>query len=86
MPDFAQKEIPVRTQFYVHRKDGQFVRAPNVDNSYKWAGGLSIEPRRNGDFRYGSPASCFLKSNSLQALFASQRTKEGSRLVMELAG
>src|SRR5437016_9931973 len=38
-PDKNDSLIPNRTHFYERTRLGQFVPAPVVDNSYKWAGG-----------------------------------------------
>ncbi|MEQ8524168.1 serine hydrolase domain-containing protein [Gracilimonas sp.] len=38
MPDYAYREIPARTKFYIY-ENGENKEAPYVDNSYKWAGG-----------------------------------------------
>ncbi|MCP9291374.1 MULTISPECIES: serine hydrolase domain-containing protein [Gracilimonas] len=38
MPDYAYRDIPARTKFYIN-EDGENKEAPYVDNSYKWAGG-----------------------------------------------
>jgi CubicO group peptidase (beta-lactamase class C family) len=38
MPDYAYRDIPARTKFYIY-EDGENKEAPYVDNSYKWAGG-----------------------------------------------
>src|SRR3954468_15782264 len=38
-PDKNDSAIVNRTRFYERTDSGQFVRAPTVDNSYKWAGG-----------------------------------------------
>lgn len=38
LPDYANRDIPDRTKFYVYEDDAN-KEAPYVDNSYKWAGG-----------------------------------------------
>src|SRR3989441_3108423 len=38
-PDRNDSLIPNPTRFYQRTESGQFVLAPSVDNSYKWAGG-----------------------------------------------
>ncbi|MGB9430703.1 MAG: serine hydrolase domain-containing protein [Candidatus Acidiferrum sp.] len=70
--------IEQRSRFYELAKDGHQENAPYVDNSYKWAGGGFLSTAEDL-VRFGSlllqPG--FLKSDSLQQLFTSQKTKSG---------
>jgi serine beta-lactamase-like protein LACTB, mitochondrial len=38
VPDYHEKIIPGRVRFY-QKQNGQIINCPQVDNSYKWAGG-----------------------------------------------
>ena len=38
-PDYSDSIVPGRVRFYENTKDGKFVNAALIDNSYKWAGG-----------------------------------------------
>jgi CubicO group peptidase (beta-lactamase class C family) len=70
--------IEQRSRFYELAKDGHQENAPYVDNSYKWAGGGFLSTAEDL-VRFGAlllkPG--FLKSDSLQQLFTSQKTKSG---------
>ena len=76
-PDQIREIIPQRTRYYERTKDG--VRhAPYEDPSYKWAGGGLISTA--GDLvRFGSGhlTSGYLKQETLDLLFTSQRTADG---------
>lgn len=39
VPEYTDSLIAHRTQYYVHSDSGKILNAPQVDNSYKWAGG-----------------------------------------------
>lgn len=77
-PDRSGVSDTDRTQFYVTARDGKFVGAPIVDSSYMWAGGGFLSTA--GDLvRFGSAMleSGFLKENSREMLFTSQKTSLG---------
>jgi serine beta-lactamase-like protein LACTB len=78
MPDYAGREVPLRTRFYARKKGGGFEPAPAVDNSYKWAGGGFLSTGEDL-VRFGMAhlAPGFLKQESLEALFTSQKTNDG---------
>ncbi|HWQ02870.1 MAG TPA: serine hydrolase domain-containing protein, partial [Candidatus Nitrosotenuis sp.] len=80
MPDYAGRDVAQRTQFYERARGGNdgFVIGPTVDNSYKWAGGGFLSTPEDL-VRFGSALlrPGFLKSSSLDALFTSQKTKDG---------
>src|SRR5437899_12805261 len=77
-PDKTDSLIPNRTRFYQRTEGGQFVPAPAVDNSYKWAGGGFLSTAEDL-VRFGSAhlQPGFLKRDSLQLLFTPQKTKDG---------
>jgi CubicO group peptidase (beta-lactamase class C family) len=66
-----------RTQFYERTATG-FERSPQVDNSYKWAGGGFLSTAEDL-VRFGSAhlAPGFLKASSLELLFTVQHTTSG---------
>jgi CubicO group peptidase (beta-lactamase class C family) len=78
VPDYAGKELPQRTRFYQRGPGGEFVLAPAVDNSYKWAGGGFLSTPEDL-VRFGSALlePGFLKAESLAAMFTSQKTNDG---------
>src|SRR5437867_10460490 len=77
-PDKNDSLIPNRTRFYQRTGSGQFVPAPAVDNSYKWAGGGFLSTAEDL-VRFGSAhvAPGYLPAASLDLLFTSQRTRAG---------
>jgi len=77
-PDNASTDDPQRTHFYDSRPPGEFVSAPAVDNSYKWAGGGFLSTPEDL-VRFGSAhlQPGFLKKETLEMLFTSQRTSDG---------
>src|SRR6266487_3765773 len=79
-PDRADSLIPGRTQFYDRDSAGIFRIAPAVDNSYKWAGGGFISTAEDL-VRFGSALldPGFLKRETLDLLFTSQRTSAGEQ-------
>jgi CubicO group peptidase (beta-lactamase class C family) len=78
MPDYAQRDIAERTQFYQRGDDGDFVPGPAVDNSYKWAGGGFLStPEDLVSFGSAHLQPGFLQRESLAQLFTSQKTRDG---------
>src|SRR5881296_980020 len=77
-PDRVDSLIPNRTRFYERGADSGFVPAPPVDNSYKWAGGGFLSTAEDL-VRFGSAlvAPGFLKAETLELLFTSQKTNAG---------
>jgi len=77
-PDRAGVADAQRTQFYNSDPQGQFVVAPAVDSSYKWAGGGFLSTTEDL-VRFGSAhlQPGFLKKDSLDLLFTSQKTSDG---------
>src|SRR5439155_18153385 len=67
-----------RTRFYERGADGGFVLAPPVDNSYKWAGGGFVSTAEDL-VKFGSAMlkPGFLKAETLDLLFTSQKTTAG---------
>jgi serine beta-lactamase-like protein LACTB, mitochondrial len=70
--------IEQRSRFYELAKDGHQENAPYVDNSYKWAGGGFLSTAEDL-VRFGSTIlqGGVLKTETLQAMFTSQKTKSG---------
>ena len=79
-PDRVDSLIPGRTQFYDHDSAGSFHIAPAVDNSYKWAGGGFVSSAEDL-VKFGSSLlqPGFLKQETLDLLFTSQRTSAGEQ-------
>jgi len=77
-PDRADSVIPGRTQFYDGDSAGVYRVAPPVDNSYKWAGGGFVSTAEDL-VKFGSAlvAPGFLRGETLELLFTSQRTSAG---------
>lgn len=77
-PDRAGADDPQRTVFYDGDSAGNFLVAPPVDNSYKWAGGGFLSTPEDL-VRFGSAhlQPGFLKKESLALLFTSQKTIDG---------
>src|SRR5437667_4791868 len=76
--DRADSLIPNRTRFYERGADGGFVLAQPVDNSYKWAGG-GFGSAAEDVVKFGSAMlkPGFLKAETLDLLFTSQKTTAG---------
>jgi serine beta-lactamase-like protein LACTB len=76
-PEFMDSIIPHRTRYY-DRRDGHWLNAPRVDNSYKWAGGGFLSTAEDL-VTYGSALlrPGFLRAETLRLLFASQQTTAG---------
>ena len=71
--------IANRTRFYILSDAGEVLNAPYVDNSYKWAGGGFLStPEDLLRFANGHLAPGFLQAETLEVLFASQRTRDGA--------
>jgi len=77
-PDKTDSLIPNRTRFYQRTEGGQFVPAPAVDNSYKWAGGGFLSTAEDL-VRFGSAhlEPGYLKAATLELLFTPQHTTSG---------
>src|SRR3979409_1344796 len=77
-PDRADSLIRGRTQFYDRGSAGTFHIAPTVDLSYKWAGGGFVSTAEDL-VKFGSAllGPGFLKRETLDLLFTSQRTSAG---------
>jgi serine beta-lactamase-like protein LACTB, mitochondrial len=77
-PDRADSIIPDRTQFYDADSTGAYHLAPPVDNSYKWAGGGFVSTAEDL-VKFGSALlePGFLRRETLDLLFTSQRTSAG---------
>ena len=79
----ADRNRPIiahRTRFYVRDAEGQVVNAPYVDNSYKWAGGGFIStPEDLLIFANGHLEPGYLRAETLEMLFTSQMTRDGSQ-------
>ena len=79
MADMNRPIVPHRTRFYTRDDEGRVVNAPYVDNSYKWAGGGFISTPEdllifaNGHFEPG-----YLQAETLEVLFTSQKTRDGT--------
>jgi CubicO group peptidase (beta-lactamase class C family) len=77
--DHTTRIIEQRARFYQRNGAGRFVNAPYVDNSYKWAGGgflsTAVDLARFGS-AHVRPG--FLKQETLNLLFTSQRTASGT--------
>jgi CubicO group peptidase (beta-lactamase class C family) len=79
-PDRKGVIDPDCTQFYQSDAQGNFVVAPPVDNSYKWAGGGYLSTPEDL-VRFGSALlqPGFLKDTSLDLLFTPQKTSDGKQ-------
>jgi len=77
-PDKNDSLIPNRTRFYDRDSLGSFVLSPQVDNSYKWAGGGFLSTAEDL-VRFGSAhlQAGWLKAATLELLFTSQHTTSG---------
>jgi CubicO group peptidase (beta-lactamase class C family) len=76
--DHVDSLIEYRAHFYTRAKDGAYVNAPYVDNSYKWAGGGFLSTPEDL-VTYGSAylRSGLLRRETVKLLFTSQRTTAG---------
>jgi len=77
-PDRVDSLMPNRTRFYEYGADSGFIPAPAVDNSYKWAGGGFVSTAEDL-VKFGSAMlrPGFLKAETLELLFTSQKTTGG---------
>jgi serine beta-lactamase-like protein LACTB, mitochondrial len=77
-PDKNDSLIPNRTRFYERTESGQFLLAPTVDNSYKWAGGGFLSTAEDL-IRFGTAhlKPGYLKAATLELLFTPQHTTSG---------
>ena len=77
VPDINNQIISHRGRYYQREENG-IEHAPYVDNSYKWAGGGFLSTVDDIlIFAMAHTNSEYLSENSLQALFTSQKTKDG---------
>ena len=77
--DHTDSIIPHRTRFYERTRDGLIVNAPYVDNSYKWAGGGFLStPEDLLTFAFAQLNGGFLKPETIDILWTSQRTRDGA--------
>jgi len=78
-PDRVDSLLPGRTQFYHRDSAGTLHIAPAVDNSYKWAGGGFVSTAEDL-VQFGSALldPGFLKRETLDVMFTSQRTNAGT--------
>ncbi len=80
MADDVTRALPDRTEFYKAKPGGGFEREPAVDNSYKWAsGGFLSTPEDLVRFGSAHLHEGFLKRSSLDAMFTSQQTTDGTK-------
>jgi CubicO group peptidase (beta-lactamase class C family) len=82
-PDRKDSVMPNRTRFYDRRSrvaGGGFAPSPEVDNSYKWAGGGFLSTAEDL-VRFGSAhlSPRYLKPATLELLFTPQRTTAGTQ-------
>jgi serine beta-lactamase-like protein LACTB len=76
--DQATEIIEQRARPYRKLPDGTVKNAPFVDNSYKWAGGGFLSTAEDlAKFGSALLQPGFLKRESLQLLFTSQKTRDG---------
>ncbi len=76
--DHTDSIVPHRTRFYVRGSDGRVLNAPYVDNSYKWAGGGFLStPEDLLRFANAHHRPGYLRAETLELLFASQRLQTG---------
>jgi CubicO group peptidase (beta-lactamase class C family) len=70
--------IDNRTRFYARNEEGQWVNAPYVNNSYKWAGGGFLStPEDICRFAAAHLKRRFLKKKTVRLLWTSQQTLDG---------
>jgi serine beta-lactamase-like protein LACTB len=79
LPEFNDSIVTHRARSYMRDSTGRLMNAPYVDNSNKWAGGGYLSTTEDL-LRFGvahlQPG--FHKKETLQTLFASQRTNDGT--------
>lgn len=84
--DRVRAIVPNRTRFYSRGNDGTILNAAYVDSSYKWAGG-GILSTAEDLVRFGSAhlKPGFLKAETLDSMFTSQRTSDGKETSVGIA-
>ncbi len=76
--DYATRDIENRVAFYVKTSDEKIELGPEVDNSYKWAGGGFLStPLDMIKFAEAHLGEDFLNTDARMLLFTSQRTSDG---------
>lgn len=79
VPDQVGEPMPERTSFYELNEEGRVVRAPEVDNSYKWAsGGFLSTPEDLIHLSRGVLGPGFLSAETLETLLTTQRLRDGT--------
>ncbi len=78
-PDHLSEIVPNRTRFYI-LKDGRIQNAPEVDNSYKWAGGGFLSTTEDL-VRFGNAHlnATGLRPATIQLFWKSQSTTAGEK-------
>lgn len=77
--DRVRDIVANRTQFYTRGSDAKILHAPYVDSSYKWAGGGTLSTAEDlVRFGLAHLKPGFLKAETLDAMFTSQRTADGT--------
>lgn len=76
-PDYANQKIENVTQFY-QKSDGEVEIAPQVDNSYKWAGGGFLSTTEDM-LKFGNAhlKNDFLKKETMDVFLKNQKTNDG---------
>ena len=78
VPDHADREIANRTKFYQINNQDEFVEAPYVDNSCKWAGGGFVGTTEDlCTFGQAHMKEGYLKQSTLDEWMKSQKTSNG---------
>ncbi len=76
LPDYAERDIPHRTKFYVYEKEAN-EEAPYVDNSNKWAGGGFLSTTEDMiAFGKAHLSGDFLNEKTQKILMNSQKTTD----------
>lgn len=78
--DYSDSLIEYRSRFYEVNSSMEILNAPFVDNSYKWAGGGFLSNPEDL-IRFGTAhlGPGFLKQETLNMLFTSQQTADGTK-------
>lgn len=77
-PDFSTRNIDGRVAFYDKDEDGNPTLSPDVDNSYKWAGGGFLStPTDILKFANAHLSDDFLDAKGRSLLFSRQKTNDG---------
>ena len=79
VPDIPARLVRNRTRFYIWNPlQSNWMNAPYVDNSYKWAGGGYLGTASDlCRFGYAMTGGRFLRPETEQILFTPQRTRNG---------